>query len=116
MPLPRAEAYLEAGADGIMIHSKSKDGEEILEFCRRFQLGRTYRTTGGGNPVPIMPSRIMSWWKPVRQLLSTANHMLRSAYPSMMATAREILMSGCSKPVEKNLMPVGELVNLFPGS
>ena len=34
--LNRAKAYIDAGADGIMIHSKEKDGKEIVEFCNNF--------------------------------------------------------------------------------
>ena len=35
--LERALAYVAAGADGVMIHSRNKDGEDIREFCRRFR-------------------------------------------------------------------------------
>jgi phosphoenolpyruvate phosphomutase len=110
----RAEAYLEAGADGIMIHSKKKDGQEILEFCRRF------RAAGHSAPLVVVPSTYNS--VPDYELVAAgatiiiyANHMLRSAYPTMMATAKNILVNGCSKDVEKDLMPVSDLVNLFPG-
>ena len=41
--------------------------------------------------------------------------MLRSAYPHMLETAKNILLDGCSKNVEKDLMPVSTLVNLLPG-
>jgi phosphoenolpyruvate mutase len=110
----RAEAYLEAGADGIMIHSKSKDGEEILEFCRRF------RKAGHTAPLVVVPSTYSNVPDSVlveagANIIIYANHMLRSAYPSMMATARSILEHGKSGPIEKSLMPVGDLVNLFPG-
>ena len=33
----RAKAYIKAGAYGIMIHSKDKDGTEIIEFCNKFK-------------------------------------------------------------------------------
>jgi len=36
--LIRARAYIEAGADGIMIHSKEKTPDEILEFCDKYDL------------------------------------------------------------------------------
>ena len=35
--LSRAEKYVMAGADGIMIHSKSKTPDEIYDFCERFR-------------------------------------------------------------------------------
>ena len=35
--LERAFAYVQAGADGIMIHSKNKSGEDIKEFCLAFR-------------------------------------------------------------------------------
>jgi len=110
----RAEAYLGAGADGIMIHSKSKDGQEILEFCRQF------RAAGHMAPLVVVPSTYNS--VPDHELVKAgatiiiyANHLIRSAYPSMLSTARSILVNGCSKDIEKDLMPVSALVNLFPG-
>jgi len=111
----RAEAYLEAGADGIMIHSKSKDGAEILEFCKRF------RAAGHSAPLVVVPSTYNAvpdteLVKAGATIIIYANHMLRSAYPSMMTAAKNILIDGCSKGIEKDLMPVSELVNLFPGS
>ncbi len=110
----RAEAYLGAGADGIMIHSKSKDGQEIMEFCRQF------RAAGHMAPLVVVPSTYSG--VPDHELVKAgatiiiyANHLIRSAYPSMMTTARSILVNGCAKDIEKDLMPVSELVNLFPG-
>ena len=35
--LSRAKAYIKAGADGIMIHSREKQPDEIFEFCDKFR-------------------------------------------------------------------------------
>ncbi len=48
--LYRADRYLDAGADGILIHSKSKDGAEIIEFCKKF------RALGSVAPLVVVPS------------------------------------------------------------
>lgn len=48
--LERAYAYVEAGADGIMIHSKNKSGEDIKEFCL------TFRQRYAHVPIVVVPT------------------------------------------------------------
>ena len=48
--LERAFAYVEAGADGVMIHSKNKSGDDIKEFCRAFREKHTYV------PIVVVPT------------------------------------------------------------
>ena len=45
-----------------------------------------------------------------------ANHLLRSAYPSMVKTAKSILRNGRSKEVEKNLLPIKDILELINGT
>ena len=45
-----------------------------------------------------------------------ANHLLRSAYPSMVQTAKSILKNGRSKEVEKKLMPIKDILELINGT
>jgi len=110
--LMRAEAYMVAGADGIMIHSRQKDGAEILDFCQQF------RQRGHTVPLVVVPTTYShisdsQLAEAGANIIIYANHMLRSAYPAMVQTAETILRDGCSKNVEGNLMPVKQLLTLI---
>jgi phosphoenolpyruvate phosphomutase len=112
--LYRADRYLEAGADGILIHSKNKDGSEILEFCEK------YHKQGMTAPLVVVPSTYSQITD--KQLIDVgakviiyANHLLRAAYPAMIKTAMSILQNGRSWECEKDLMPVKDLITLIPG-
>jgi phosphoenolpyruvate phosphomutase len=112
--LYRADRYLEAGADGILIHSKNKDGSEILEFCEK------YHKQGMTAPLIVVPSTYSQITD--KQLADAgakviiyANHLLRAAYPAMIKTAQSILANGRSFECESELMPVGDLIKLIPG-
>ena len=88
--LIRTKAYIKAGADGIMIHSKNKDGKEIIEFCNH------YKKFAIRVPLIVVPSTYAHMTENEMQGLGVnvviyANHLLRSAYPSMVATAKSIL-------------------------
>src|SRR3989339_192323 len=81
--ITRAKAYIEAGADGIMIHSKEKNGEEILQFCKQ------YKEFEKKAPLVVAPSSYNHLYE--EQLIEAgvniviyANHLLRSAYPAML--------------------------------
>jgi phosphoenolpyruvate phosphomutase / 2-hydroxyethylphosphonate cytidylyltransferase len=109
----RAENYLAAGADAIMIHSRKKDGQEVLEFCRRF------RATGHTAPLVVVPTSYnqildKDLAAAGANIIIYANHMLRSAYPAMVRCAENILKDGCTKNVDKDLMPASDLIKLFP--
>ena len=112
--LKRAQAYIEAGADGIMIHSKERKPDEVLEFCKRYSdFPRTV-------PLVAVPT---TYCQITEQQLSDfgvniviyANHMLRSAYPAMVKTAKLILASGRAQEADDYCMPIKEIINLIPG-
>lgn len=113
--LKRAKAYIGAGADGIMIHSKEKDGKEIIEFCNKFQKFQ--------NRVPliVVPSTYHHMTENELQDLGVnvviyANHLLRAAYPTMVNTAKSILEHGRAKEAsEKYCMPIKDIITLIPG-
>lgn len=110
----RAKAYIEAGADGIMIHSKEKDGKEIVEFCRR------YNEFENKVPLVVVPTsyNFMTEEELVELGISViiyANHLIRSAYPAMVNTAKSILEHGRSKEASTNCMPIKEILTLIPG-
>lgn len=111
--LERAQKYLDSGADGIFIHSRQKDGGEILEFCDR------YKRIGRKAPLVVAPSSFNSVHKDELSksgvnVIIYANHLLRSAYPAMVDTARSILQNGRSHEVESNLTPIAEFLKLIP--
>lgn len=112
--LERAYAYVEAGADGIMIHSKNKSGEDIKEFCL------TFRQRYAHVPIVVVPttydhiheSELRKWGVNV---VIYANHMLRAAYPAMMRVACTILENGRAQEVRDLCMPIKEILELIPG-
>lgn len=112
--LVRAESYIKAGADGIMIHSKAKTPDEILEFCRR------YKSIKYKVPLVVVPSTYDKINEEVLQkagvrIVIYANHLLRSAYPAMQNTALEILKNGrAHEAAKKYCMPIKEIISLIP--
>lgn len=113
--LERAYAYVQAGADGIMIHSKDKSGEDIKEFCRIF------RKTYAHIPIVVVPttydhvyeSELQSWGA---NIIIYANHLLRAAYPAMMNVAKTILENERAEEVSTYCMPIKEILELIPGT
>ena len=111
--LERATAYIAAGVDGIMIHSKGKDGKEILAFAE------AYKKMERRVPLVAVPTTYNSFsWQELEQagfnIVVYANHLIRSAYPSMLTTAQSILQSNRSMEAEEKLIPVKELLQLIP--
>lgn len=112
--MERARAYLEAGVDGVMIHSKDKEPTELFEFCDR------YNTLESRKPLVAVPS---SYNTVTESELSErgvnvviyANHLLRSAYPAMVKTAKTILQHERSSEADEYMMPIKEILELIPG-
>jgi len=112
--LARAKAYIAAGADGVMIHSKEKEPAEILEFCKHYSkfeekvplvvVPTTYDT--------ITETELMNAGV---NIVIYANHMLRSAYPAMKKTAETILSNERLYEVRDLCMPIKEILSLIPG-
>ena len=114
--LERCHAYVAAGADGIMIHSKNKDGMDIKEFCQRF------REVDDHTPIVAVPTtygqfteaELAEWGI---NIVIYANHMLRSAYPAMVKCAERILeTTRCLEASEEYCMPIKQILNLIPGT
>lgn len=111
--LKRAFAYIKAGADGIMIHSRKKEPDEIFEFCKRF------RAKDNKSYLVVVPTTFNS----VREeefasrkinIVIYANHLTRSAFPSMKKTAETILYNRRAKEADKMCMSIKEILNLIP--
>ena len=113
--IKRARAYLDAGADGIMIHSRQKKPDEILEFCR------IYSTIDNKKPLVAVPSSYNTITEQELQdagvqIVIYANQLLRSAYPAMLDTAKSILINQRSAECDENMMPIKEILELIPGT
>ena len=113
----RAKIYIEeGGADGIMIHSKEKDGSEIKEFLRRF------REYSRDIPVILVPTsynqfteeELCEWGA---NIIIHANHMLRSAYPAMLKTAQSVVEHHRSLEASKDYcISIKDVLELIPGT
>jgi len=112
--LKRAKAYIEAGADGIMIHSKEKDPSEILAFCEE------YKKFKDKVPIVVVPSTYAQITE--EELIEAgikvviyANQLLRSAYPNMLKTANSILKHHRAKEAsDKYCISIKEILDLIP--
>ena len=113
--MERCLAYVDAGADGIMIHSKHKTGEDIKEFCVRF------RDKEPNIPLVVVPTtynhitedELAEWGVNV---VIYANHLLRAAYPAMVRCAESILSNGRSLEANDLCMPIKQILELIPGT
>ncbi len=111
--LHRAKAYIEAGADAIMIHSRKKSTDEIMEFMSAYQQFETKV------PVVAVPSSYNHVTE--EELIEAgfsmviyANHLLRSAYPAMQKTAESILTHQRSLEADEYCMSIKEILNILP--
>jgi phosphoenolpyruvate mutase len=113
--ITRAQSYLEAGADGIMIHSRQETPDEIFQFCS------IYSKFNCKIPLVVVPSS----YNQVREeellnhgvnVVIYANHLLRAAYPAMLTAAKSILMNKRSKEIDHQLLPINAILDLIPGT
>lgn len=111
--LNRASAYVEAGADGIMIHSRLKDPAEIFEFCEKFRAKDT--TT----PIVVVPTSFNGvteeeWAKRNVNIVIYANQLTRSAFPAMQNVAETILKNHRAKEADDMCMSFKDIITLIP--
>lgn len=111
--LGRAKAYLQSGADGILIHSKKKSSEEILKFAR------LYGVFAKKHPLVVVPTtyNTITETKLIKagvKIVIYANHLLRSAYPAMVQVAELILKNERSWETDKMCLPVKDILSLIP--
>ena len=112
--LLRSKAYIKAGADGIMIHSKNKDGKEIIEFCNHF------KKFDQRVPLIVVPSTYAHMTENELMDLGVnvviyANHLLRSAYPSMVNAAKSLLENSRGMEASNDYcMSIKEIITLIP--
>lgn len=110
--LERAHAYVKAGADGIMIHSKNKDGAEILEFLKQF------RSQDSNTPIVVVPTTYGHIHEDTlaeagANVVIYANHMLRAAYKSMTEVASRLLEAGKCEAANDLCISVKDVLDLI---
>lgn len=113
--LERAKAYLEAGADGIMIHSRQKTFDEIKQFAIE------YNKLENRKPLMVVPTSYADVTeeelaKNGINVVIYANHLLRAAYPAMVNTAKTILSHHRCREADSYCMKIKEVITLIPGS
>lgn len=110
--LQRAKSYVEAGADGIMIHSRKSEPDEIFEFCDRF------RKKDPTTPIVVVPTTYCDTYESELvnhgiNIVIYANQLTRSAFPAMETAAKVILQNHRSREIEDRLIPFKEIITLI---
>lgn len=110
--LERAKAFVKAGADGIMIHSRKKDPAEIFEFCDKF------RSMDKETPLVVVPTSFNSVTEEELashgvNIVIYANQLMRAAFPAMKKTAELILNSHRALEADSMLMPFKDIITLI---
>ncbi|MCI9631626.1 MAG: phosphoenolpyruvate mutase [Ruminococcus sp.] len=110
--LMRAFAFRDAGADGIMIHSRKKEPYEILEFCDKF------REKDKNTPLVVVPTSFnsiteMELYNHGVNIVIYANQLMRAAFPAMKYAAEEILRHHRALEIDANLMPFKDIISLI---
>lgn len=113
--ITRAKAYINAGADGIMIHSRKKDPDEVIEFAS------IIRKSFPNIPLVCVPTSYNHVYDYQLQeagfnIVIYANHLLRASFPAMKKVAEEILRNGRSHEIEQNLISIKDVLELIPGT
>ena len=111
--LTRAFAFVEAGADAIMIHSRKKDPSEIQEFIEKF------RAKDKSTPIVLVPTSFNSvteeeWKERGANIIIYANQLMRAEVPAMQKAAEIILKNHRAEECDEMLMPFKEIIRLIP--
>ena len=112
--LERAFAYAQAGAGGIMIHSRRKEPDEVFAFIQRF------RQKNQHTALVVVPTSYHSvteeeFKRRGVNVVIYANHFTRSAYPAMRRTAETILRCRRAREADEQFcMPIKEVLSLIP--
>ncbi len=111
--LTRAAAFVEAGADAIMIHSRKKDPAEIFAFLERF------RQADPVTPVVLVPTSFNTVTEEEfkargANIVIYANQLTRTGFPAMQEAARSILTHHRAKECDDRCMPIRDIITLIP--
>ena len=111
--LERAFAFVAAGADAIMIHSRRKDPAEIFEFVEKF------RAENKTTPIVVVPTSFNTVTEKEFKdrgvnIVIYANQLTRSGFPAMKKAAETILTNHRAKEADDMCMPIKEILTLIP--
>ncbi len=109
----RAAAYIDAGADALMIHSRQKTPDEVFEFCR------IVRGFSAHIPIVAVPTAYQQVTETELadhgvNVVIYANHMLRAAYPQMRKVAQSVLENGRTLEADPMLSSISEILEVIP--
>lgn len=113
--LTRARAFVKAGADAIMIHSRKKSPAEIFEFVAAFRAENSY------TPLVVVPTAFAQVTEEEFKargvnIVIYANHLIRSSFPAMQRVALSILENHRALECESLCMPFKKIIRLIPES
>lgn len=111
--LERAFAFAKAGADGIMIHSRKKEPDEIFEFVEKF------RAQDAATPIVVVPTSFNTVTEQEFKdrgvnIIIYANQLTRSGFPAMKKAAETILKNHRAKEADDMCMSIKEILTLIP--
>ena len=110
--LKRANAYVKAGVDGIMIHSKSNSPDEVLKFAKKLRNNMNYSKI----PLICVPSTYSKIFDAKLKsagfnIVIYANHLMRASIPSMEKISNLILKNGRTFEIEKKISSIKKILN-----
>ena len=111
--LTRAFAFVDAGADAIMIHSRRKEPDEIFEFVEKF------REKNQKTPIVVVPTSFNTVTEEEFKergvnIVIYANQLTRAGFPAMQNVAKEILKNHRAKEVDDKCISIKEIITLIP--
>ena len=111
--LIRAFAYVKAGADAIMIHSRKKDPTEIFAFVERFRAEDTV------TPLVVVPTSFNGVTEEEFKargvnVVIYANQLTRAGFPAMQDAAKTILEHHRALECDGICMPIKDIITLIP--
>ncbi|MBO4389977.1 MAG: phosphoenolpyruvate mutase [Lachnospiraceae bacterium] len=111
--LERAFAYVGAGADAVMIHSRRKDPSEVFTFLERF------RAEDSQTPVVLVPTSFdcvteEEWKDRGANVVIYANQLMRAQVPAIEKAAAMILEHHRAQECDEMLMPFSEIIRWIP--
>ena len=111
--LERAFAFVGAGADAIMIHSRKKSPDEIFEFVYKF------RAEDKTTPLVVVPTSFNTVTEEEFKargvnVVIYANQLTRTGFPAMQNAARTILENHRAKECDDMCMSIKDIITLIP--
>ena len=111
--LVRAFAFVDAGADAIMIHSRKKEPSEIFTFIERF------REKDKATPIVLVPTSFNTvteeeFKQHGANIIIYANQLTRTGFPAMQDAAETILRNHRAKECDEKCMSIKDIITLIP--